>query len=153
MAAKSRNRAAKPAGRTARSSAKLLSGGNPQISKGYGDKPVQAYIDAIPDWKQLIARRIDEVVTRAVPDVRKAVKYNSPLYGATGRDDWFLSVHCFKRYLKIAFFRGAALEPTPAGESKQKHVRYLDIHEHDLLDKRQLSKWAKQASQLPGEHL
>jgi hypothetical protein len=133
--------------------AKLLFGSNPQISKGYGDEPVQAYIDAIPDWKKSVARWVDEVVTGAVPNVRKAVKYNSPLYGDGGRDDWFLGIHCFTGYVKVAFFRGAALEPLPPGESKQKHVRYLDIHEDDRLDKRRLSKWAKQASGLPGKKL
>lgn len=152
MAVTVRGRPVKPARLATRPTAKLLSGGNPQIPKGYGNEPVQAYIHAIPDWKRSIARWVDEVVTEAVPNVRKAVKYNSPLYGA-GRAGWFLSVHCFKHYLKIAFFRGASLEPIPPGKSKQKHVRYLDIHENDALDERRLSRWAKQASQLPGEKL
>ena len=131
----------------------LLSGGNPQIAKGYGDGPVQAYIAAIPDWKQAVARRIDTAVTRAIPRVRTAVKYNSPLYGADGREDWFLSMRCFDRYVKVAFFRGALLDPPPPGASKQKYVRYLDIHENDSMDAKQFASWLKQASKLPGEKL
>lgn len=150
MAAKSKRSRAKPADRPP---ARLLSGGNPQIAMGYGDEPVQAYIDAIQDWKQPIARWVDEVVTRTVPKVRKAVKYNSPMYGVAGKDDWFLSIHCFNKYLKVAFFHGASLEPLPPGESKQKHVRYLDIRENDSLDDRELAAWVKQASKLPGEKL
>ncbi len=150
MAAKSRKPSATP---VARRQAKLLTGGNPQIAKGYGDEPVQAYIDAIADWKQQVARRVDKLVTRAVPKVRKAVKYNSPIYGLAGRDDWFLSIHCFSKYLKVAFFRGASLEPPPPGESKQQHVRYLDIRQDDTLDDRLLTAWVKQASRLPGEKL
>lgn len=131
---------------------KLLSGENPQIAKGHGDAPVQAYIAAIPGWKQGVARRVDTIVSRAVPGVRKAVKWNSPLYGVDGQT-WFLSMHCFTRYLKVAFFRGASLSPLPPGESKQKHVRYLDIHEHDPLDEAQFTAWVKRASELPGEKM
>jgi hypothetical protein len=130
----------------------LLSGDNPQIAKGHGDAPVQAYIAAIPGWKQDVARRVDEIVTRTVPEVRKAVKYNSPLYGMDGTT-WFLSYHCFKNYLKVAFHRGAELEPPPPGTSRQKHVRYLDIHEDDRIDEKQFVKWVKQASKLTGEKL
>jgi hypothetical protein len=139
----------------ARKSAKppLLSGGNPQIPKGYGDAPVQAYIRAMPGWKRDVGRRVDALVTRAVPRVRKAVKYNSPLYGIEGGEDWFLSYHCFTRYVKVAFFRGALLRPVPPGESRQKDTRYLDIHEHDEIDEAQFAAWVQQASRLPGEKL
>ena len=132
---------------------RLLSGGNPQIAKGYGDAPVQAYIAAIPDWKREIVTWVDDAVTRAVTNVRKAVKYNSPLYGAPGREDWFLSVHCYTRYVKVAFFRGAELDPSPPGASTQKGVRYLDIHESDSPDAKQFAAWVRHASKLPGEKL
>ena len=134
----------------------LLSGGNPQIAKGYGDAPVQAYIAAMPGWKQGVGRRLDALIVRTVPGVHKAVKWNSPFYGVEGQQEkqtWFLSFHCFTRYLKVAFFRGASLRPVPPGESKQKEVRYLDIHEDDPLDEAQLAAWVKQASQLPGERM
>jgi hypothetical protein len=130
----------------------LLSGGNPQIAKGYGDAPVQAYIAAMPGWKSDLGRRLDALIVRTVPGVRKAVKWNTPLYGLDGQS-WFLSYHCFTNYLKVAFFRGASLRPVPPGESKQKEVRYLDIHEHDELDEAQFVAWVKQASQLPGERM
>ena len=131
---------------------KLLSGGNPQIAKGEGDAPVQAYIAAMPAWKRKVGRRLDALVARAVPGVRKAVKWNSPFYGAAGKEGWFLSFHCFMRYVKVAFFRGAALSPVPSGESKHKDVRYLDIHEGQL-DEAQFADWVKQASKLPGEKM
>jgi hypothetical protein len=131
---------------------RLLSGGNPQIAKGYGDEPVQAYIEAMPGWKRDVGRKIDQLVVRAVPSVKKAVKYNSPLYG-NELGSWFLGVHCFTRYVKVSFFRGASLQPLPAGTSKMKHVRYLDIHENDPIDARQFTAWVKQASKLPGEKL
>jgi hypothetical protein len=130
----------------------LLSGGNPQITKGYGDAPVQAYIAAMPGWKSDVGRRLDTLIARAVPGVHKAVKWNSPFYGIEG-EGWFLSFHCFAKYIKVAFFRGASLRPPPPGASKQKHVRYLDIHEDDQLDEAQLAAWVKQASQLPGERM
>jgi hypothetical protein len=126
----------------------LLSGGNPQIAKANGDAPVQAYIAAMPDWKRDVGERIDAVIARDVPDVVKAVKWNSPFYGIDGRG-WFLSFHVFTRYVKVTFFRGAALRPVPPGASKHKDVRYLDIHEGDL-DEAQLSRWVKQAAALPG---
>src|SRR5690606_21546595 len=107
---------------------RLLSGGNPQIAKGYGDAPVQAYVAAMPDWKSDVGRRIDAIIEGAVPGVRKAVKWNSPFYGVED-DLWFLSYHCMTKYVKVAFFKGASLEPLPPGTSKQKEVRYLDIHE------------------------
>lgn len=132
--------------------AKLLSGGNPQIAKGYGNEPVQAYIAAMPGWKSDLGRRLDQIIERAVPNVYKAVKWNSPLYGIEG-DGWFLGIHCFAKYVKVAFFRGALLKPMPPGESKQKEVRYLDVRENDPLDEAQFADWVKQASQLPGENM
>ena len=131
---------------------KLLSGGNPQIAKAEGDAPVQAYIAAMPGWKSGVGRRLDALIVQAVPGVHKAVKWNSPFYGVPG-DGWFLSFHCFTRYIKVAFFRGASLRPVPPGPSKQKDVRYLDIHEDDRLDEAQFTAWVKQASQLPGERM
>jgi hypothetical protein len=133
-----------------RKAVKLLAGGNPQIAKGDGDGPVQAYIAAIPaQWKQDIARRLDALVTRAVPAAHKAVRWNSPFYGMAG-GGWFLSFHVFTRYIKVAFFDGAALKPPPQGDSSRKQVRYLDVHEDDRLDEKQFTAWAKQASKLPG---
>ena len=130
----------------------LLSGGNPQIAKGYGDAPVQAYIAAMPGWKRDVGRRLDALIVRTLPDVYKAVKWNTPLYGIEG-EGWFLSYHCFTNYVKVAFFRGTSLRPVPPGESKQKEVRYLDIHEDDPLDEARFAAWVKQASQLPGERM
>jgi hypothetical protein len=130
----------------------LLSGGNPQIAKAYGDAPVQAYIAAMPGWKSDVWRRLDALIGRAVPNVYKAVKWNSPLYGIEGQG-WFLGVHCFAKYIKVAFFRGAALRPVPPGASKQKDVRYLDIREDDKVDEAQFAAWVKQASRLPGERM
>jgi hypothetical protein len=132
---------------------KLLAGGNPKIAKGDGEAPVEAYIAAAPGWKRDIARRLDALVARAVPGVRKAVKWNSPFYGAPapGKEaGWFLSFHCFTKYVKVAFFRGASLKPVPPGESTSQEVRYLDIHEDDTLDEKQFAAWVKQASKLPG---
>ncbi len=128
----------------------LLTGGNPQIAKADGDAPVQAYIAAMPGWKSNVGRRLDALIVRTVPGVRKAVKWNSPLYGVEGQG-WFLGVHCFTKYVKVAFFRGSSLRPVPPGESKSKDTRYLDIHEDDELDEAQFAAWVKQASQLPGE--
>jgi hypothetical protein len=130
----------------------LLSGGNPQIAKADGDAPVQAYIAAMPGWKRDVGRRLDALIVRTVPAVRKAVKWNSPLYGVEGRG-WFLSMHCFTNYVKVAFLRGASLRPVPPGASKSKDTRYLDIHEEDPLDEAQLADWVTQASGLPGEHM
>ncbi len=131
---------------------RLLSGGNPQIAKGEGDEPVQTYIAAMPGWKSNVGQRLDEIISRAVPGVRKAVKWNSPLYGVEEKT-WFLGIHCFNKYIKVAFFRGAALKPVPPGTSKQKDVRYLDIHEDDGLDEAQFADWVRQASKLPGERM
>ena len=130
----------------------LLAGGNPQIAKADGDAPVQAYIAAMPGWKSDVGRRLDALIVRTLPGVRKAVKWNSPFYGVEGQG-WFLSYHCFTKYVKVAFFRGASLRPVPPGESKHKEVRYLDIHEDDQLDEAQFAAWVKQASQLPGERM
>ena len=127
----------------------LLSGGNPQIAKGDGDAPVQAYIAAMPGWKSDVGRRLDLLITRTVPDVRKAVKWNSPFYGVEGQG-WFLSFHTFTKFVKVAFFRGASLSPVPPGESKNKEVRYVDVREHDQLDEAQLAAWIRQAAALPG---
>jgi hypothetical protein len=127
----------------------LLAGGNPQIAKAEGDSPVQNYIRAMPDWKRDVGRRLDAIIDRAVPGVRKAVKWNSPFYGIEGRG-WFLSFHVFTKYVKVTFFRGASLNPLPPGESKSKDVRHLDIHQGERLDEAQITRWAKQASRLPG---
>ncbi|MEO8667669.1 MAG: DUF1801 domain-containing protein [Bauldia sp.] len=150
--AKSSNVATKPTARRGVANPALLSGGNPQIAKGYGDAPVQAYIAAMPGWKSEIGRRIDTLIVRSVPGVQKAVKWNSPLYGIEG-EGWFLSIRVFTKYVKVAFFRGASMRPLPPGRSKQREVRYLDIHETDDIDESQLAEWVKQASQLPGERM
>ena len=131
---------------------KLLSGGNPQIAKAYGDALVKAYISAMPGWKRAVGHRLDALITSTIPGVHKAVKYNSPLYGIEGQG-WFLGIHVFTKYVKVAFFHGASLRPVPPGKSKQKEVRYLDIHEDDKLDEAQFTAWVKQASKLPGEKL
>ena len=130
----------------------LLAGGNPQIAKADGDTPVQAYIAAMPGWKRDVGRRLDALIVRTAPNVRKAIKWNSPFYGIEG-EGWFLSFHCFARYVKVAFFRGTSLRPLPPGESKHKDVRYLDIHENDQIDEAQLAGWVKQASRLPGARM
>jgi hypothetical protein len=144
-------KATKSKGPAAAAKPALLSGGNPQIAKAYGDAPVQAYIAAMPGWKSELGRRLDALIARTVPGVRKAVKWNSPFYGIEDHI-WFLSFHCFAKYIKVTFFRGASLRPVPLGESKHKDVRYLDIRE-DGLDEAQFVDWVKQASQLPGERL
>ena len=157
MASKPPAKAAKPRKTTMKSSpAKnvapvLLSGDNPQIAKGSGDAPVQAYIAAIPGWKQDIGRRLDTLIVRTVPGVRKAVKWNSPFYGVED-GQWFLSFHCFTKYVKVTFFRGTSLSPIPPGASKHPEVRYLDIHEGQL-DETRFAAWVKQASKLPGERM
>lgn len=131
---------------------KLLSGGNPQIPKGYGDAPVQAYISAMPGWKREAGRRIDALIERAVPGVHKAVKWNSPLYGKDG-DGWFLSLHCYDKYIKIAFFRGTSLDPVPPEASKMAGTRYVHLREGEDFDEAQFTDWVKQASRLPGERM
>ena len=127
----------------------LLAGGNPQIAKADGDAPVQAYIAAMPGWKRDIGRTLDALIVRTVPDVQKAVKWNSPFYGIEGQG-WFLNFHCFTKYVKVAFFSGTSLRPLPPSESKSKDVRYLDIYENDELDEELLASWVRQAAELPG---
>lgn len=130
----------------------LLSGGNPQIPKGFGDAPVQAWIAAAPGWKGEVARRLDALIERTVPGVRKAVKWNTPTYGVE-EGAWFVSYHAFDRYLKVAFFRGAALAPVPPVASKHREVRYFHIHEDEPLDETRIADWLIQASRLPGERM
>jgi hypothetical protein len=144
-AAVARNRApAKKGGKVV-----LLSGGNPQIAKADGDAPVQAYIAAMPGWKRDVGKRLDALIARTVPDVRKAVKWNSPFYGVEGRG-WFLSFHVFTRFVRVTFFRGTSLRPVPPGPSKVEDVRYLDVHEGDELDEARMAAWVRQAAALPG---
>ena len=130
----------------------LLAGGNPQIAKGYGEGPVKAYLDAMPGWKADIGRRIDTIVTGTVPGVRKAVKWNSPFYGVED-GAWFLSFHCMTKYIKVAFFRGASLDPVPPVTSKHPQVRYVHISENEAFDEAQFAVWVTQASRLPGERM
>jgi hypothetical protein len=127
----------------------LLSGGNPQIAKADGDAPVKAYISAMPGWKRDVGKRLDALIVRTVPGVRKAVKWNSPMYGIEGQG-WFLGFHVFTHYVKVTFFRGASLRPLPPGPSKHEDVRYIDIREGDDLDEAQMASWVKQAAGLPG---
>ncbi|MDH3680879.1 MAG: DUF1801 domain-containing protein [Acidimicrobiia bacterium] len=129
---------------------KLLSGGNPQIPKGDGDGPVQAYLAAMPDWKGVIGRHLDDLINEIVPDVRKAVRWNSPFYGIEG-NGWFLSFHCFTTYVKVTWLNGSLMEPLPPEESKHEHVRYLNLSENDEMDDEQLRDWIRQAADLPGE--
>ena len=131
---------------------KLLSGGNPQIAKADGDGSVRAYIDAMPGWKRDVGRRLDALIVRTVPNVRKAVRWNTPFYGVEGQG-WFLGFHCITKYVKVAFFRGASLRPMPPVESKHKDVRYFHLHEDDQLDEKLMTSWVRQASELPGERL
>ena len=131
---------------------RLLSGGNPQIPKGDGDAPVQAYIAAMPGWKREVGRGLDALVERCVPQVRKAVRWNSPFYGIEGRG-WFLSYHCFAKYVKVTFLCGGALDPLPPVPSKHEHVRYFHVHEDEELDAELLAAWIEQSAELPGENL
>lgn len=128
---------------------KLLSGGNPQIAKGDGDAPVQAYIAAIPGWKRDAAERLDKLIERTIPGVRKAVRWNSPFYGAPGQG-WFLSFHVYSKYIKVLFFEGAKLEPLPPVGSKDPNGRYFHINEDGAIDEAQVAEWVKQAAALPG---
>jgi hypothetical protein len=127
----------------------LLAGGNPQIAKGDGDAPVEEYLAAMPGWKRDVGRRLDALIVGAAPDVRKAVRWNSPMYGV-GDAGWCVNFHCFTKYIKVAFFRGASLRPVPPGASKNNDTRYLDIHEDDELDEKLVTSWIKQAAELPG---
>ena len=131
-------------------SVKLLSGGNPQIAKADGDAPVQAYIAAMPGWKRDLGTRLDALIARAVPDVRKAVKWNSPFYGVEGQG-WFVSFHVLTRYVKVTFFKGLSLDPIPpGGTERSKDARWLDLYENDALDEDQMEAWVKQAAAMPG---
>ena len=131
----------------------LLSGGNPQIPKGDGDAPVEAYLAAMPGWKEAVGRRLDALIAAAVPGVRKAVKWNSPFYGAPDAEGWFLSFHCFAKYIKVTFFQGGSFDPMPPETSKYPAVRYAHLRESEPLDEEQLAAWIRQASRLPGEKL
>jgi hypothetical protein len=143
-------RVGKPAAKTRkRAKAAVLSGGNPRIAKAEGDAPVRAYIARTPGWKRDLGKRLDALIVRTVPGVRKAVKWNSPFYGLEGQG-WFLGFHVFTHYVKVAFFRGASLRPLPPGASKGKDTRYIDIRQGDELDEAQMADWVKQAAQLPG---
>ena len=139
--------------RSRRAAAVLLSGGNPQIAKGCGEAPVRAYLDAMPGWKREAGRRLDALIAASVPGVRKAVKWNSPFYGAEAQEGWFLSFHVYARYIKIAFFRGARLDPIPPVASRSGETRYFHLHEADELDERLFADWLRQASMLPGEKM
>ena len=133
-------------------SPKLLSGGNPQIPKGEGREPVEAYLAAMPGWKQDVGRRLDDLVLKEVPDVLNAVKWNQPFYGNEG-DGWFTAFRCYTNYVQVQFFRGTSLDPEPPKAAKHPEVRYLDIHQDDDIDEEQLLAWFEQASVLPGEHV
>jgi len=126
----------------------VISGGNPRVGKADGDAPVQAYIDGMPGWKREVGKRLDALIVRNVPEVRKAVKWNSPFYGIEGQG-WFMGIHTFARYVKVAFFRGTSLRPLPPGASKGKDTRYIDIYEDDAFEE-QMAEWVKQAAALPG---
>lgn len=128
----------------------LLSGGNPKIAKGDGEGPVQAYIAAMPGWKRDLGRRLDEIITRAAPEVRKAVRWNSPFYGSA-EGGWFVTFHCMTKYVKLTFFEGLSLTPVPpGGTARSQQSRWIDIHETDAVDEAQLTAWVKQAAALPG---
>ncbi len=135
-----------------REAPKLLSGGNPQIPKGEGDGPVQAYIAAMPEWKSDLGRYLDDLIVTTVPEVHKAVKWNQPFYGFRDQG-WFLGFRCHTKYVQLTFFRGTSLDPMPPKGSKHPEVRYFDIHEDDDLDQDQLVSWISQAAALPGEKL
>ena len=149
---KSAYRTAAAEGQGSGAGPRLLSGGNPQIPKGDGDGPVQAYIAAMPGWKRAVGEQLDGLIVRTVPDVCKAVKWNQPFYGLEG-DGWFVSYRCFDRYIKVTFFKGTSLDPVPPEGSKVPEVRYFHIHEHEALDEPQFASWINQASTLPGEQL
>lgn len=144
--------AKKAAVKKSAASVKLLAGGNPQIAKGYGDAPVQVYLQAIPDWKREVAMRLDALIICALPKVQKAVKWNTPMYGTDGKT-FFMGFHMVTKYVKVAFFQGALLKPLPPDASTQKKVRYLHIHENDTIDEKQFISWVKQAAKLSGEKM
>lgn len=159
MTKKTKNDAAKKAAASTSASTsqpaeapRLLSGGNPQIPKGDGDEFVQAYIAAMPGWKREVGRRLDALIERVAPDVRKAVRWNTPFYGVEGQG-WFLSFHCFTKYIKVTLHRGKSLRPLPPIESKHPDVRYFHVYEDQPLDEAMVMRWIQQASKLPGEDL
>jgi hypothetical protein len=141
--------ATKSRGSAVTAKAALLAGGNPQIAKADGDAAVQAYIAAMPGWKRDVGRRLDALISRNVPNVCKAVRWNSPFYGTEGQG-WFLDFHCLTKYVKVAFFRGTSMRPVPPVESKNEGTRYFHIHEDDPLDEELVTSWIRQASKLPG---
>jgi hypothetical protein len=147
--AKAKAKRKSPAARPIKSKVVLLSGGNPQIAMGDGDAPVQAYIAAAPGWKRDVCRRLDAVIVKTLPKVRKVVKWNTPMYGLEGQG-YCMAVHIFTRFVRVTFFQGASLTPMPPGPSKVKGTRYLDVHEDEALDEAQLAKWIRQAAKLPG---
>jgi hypothetical protein len=130
----------------------LLSGGNPQIPKGDGDKPVQAFIAAMPEWKNEVGRKLDTIIEKVVPGVTKKVRWNTPFYGV-GDGTSFIAFHCMTKYIKVAFFKGVDLVPQPPEKSKQENVRYFHIYESGIFDEEQVANWVNQASQLPGEKI
>lgn len=140
--------AKKPVAKRTAAQPKLLAGGNPQIAKADGDAPVQAFIAAMPGWKRDVGRKLDRIITRAVPNVRKAVRWNSPMYGLQGHG-WLLNFHCVTKYIKVAFFNGSSLKPLPPVESKNQGTRYFHIFEHDEFDEKLFANWVKQAAKLP----
>jgi hypothetical protein len=141
---------AKTEARTPKAKAvKLLSGGNPQIAKGDGDAPVQAYIAAMPGWKSPLGKRLDALIVRHIPNVQKALRWNSPFYGIEGQG-WLVSFHVLTRYVKVNFFCGASLQPLPPGSGKDPNARWIDIYEDDELDEAQMSQWIQQAAKLKG---
>lgn len=152
MAKRTSRELAKAEESTPASAPALISGSNPQIAKGYGNEPVQAYIAAMPDWKSGVGRKLDALIEATLPDINKAVKWNSPLYGMDG-ETWFLGIHCFNKYIKLAFFRGALLSPMPPVASKTKEARYLHIAEDGKFDEAQFIDWLRQASKMPGEKM
>ena len=148
-ARRKRPRASAEAPENATDEVKLLSEGNPQIAKADGDAPVQAYIAAMPDWKSDVGRRLDDLIVRTVPDVRKAVRWNSPFYGVEG-EGWFLSYHVFTRYVKVTFLNGSSLDPLPPVESKDQDTRYYHVYEDGVIDEELVASWIRQASAIPG---
>ena len=145
---RSKRTAAKAVSESPDGGPRLLSGGNPQIPKGDGDAPVQAYIAAMPGWKSELGRRIDDLIVRTAPNVRKAVRWNSPWYGIEG-EGWFVSTHVFTRYVKVTFLNGASLQPEPPGSGKDPDARWVDIYEGEF-DEEQMEEWVRQAAALPG---
>jgi hypothetical protein len=118
------------------------------LPRSDGDSGVQAYIASMEPWQAAIARRVDALVVKRVPGVRKAVRWHCPFYGVEGQG-WFLAFSAFQRHVKFSFFKGASLEPVPP-IGRYKDVRSLDLRESDELDERQLGTWIEQAASIPG---